>query len=510
MLSSVLLIEDNPGDARLVREHLGERLGAACQLHEAPSLTSGLRWLDEHRTDLILLDLSLPDSQGLDTFLAVHAHAPDTPVVILSGRDDDELALDAVRAGAEDYLAKQHVNGVVLARSMRLAVERRKVERALRNNEGRHHAAAAAAAEAGVMQLDARRTVRFVNNWVVSLLARPAGDVLGQRLEDLVGAEDIEALDAFLAGCAPGAQHTMTVRFPRPDGGEVWTLMSARAMHARGGESLGTVIMLSDVTGRVLAERERLRLAGELENRVARRTAQLEAANAELALFNRSIAHDLRTPLNAIIGFASLLEQQPAVVATEQARHHLEMVQKSALDMGDLVNAMLALSQVERRKFRREPLDLSAMARQVLDQLQAADAGHAVAVDIEAGVRGVGDPALVRDVLVNLLGNAWKYSRRAARPRIRFGVERQDGGEPVFVVEDNGVGFDMADSARLFQPFQRLASSAGFEGMGVGLATVQRILHRHGGSIRAESRPGERTSFFFTLGKPTPDEVISR
>jgi len=508
MPSTVLLIEDNPGDARLVREHLAERLGAACQLHEVPSLASGLRWLDEHRADLVLLDLSLPDSQGLETFLAVHAHAPDTPVVILSGRDDDELALDAVRAGAEDYLAKQHVTGAVLVRSMRLAVERRKVERALRNNEVRHRAAADAA-ESGVMQLDAQGTVRFVNNRVVSLLARPAGDVLGQRLQDLVGAEDVDALEAFLASCAPGAQHTMTVRFPLPDGGEVWTLMSARAMHARGGENLGTVIMLSDVTGRVLAERERIRLAGELEDRVARRTAQLEAANAELALFNRSIAHDLRTPLNAIVGFASLLEQQPAVAATEQARHHLEMVQKSALDMGDLVNAMLALSQVERRKFRREPLDLSAMAQQVLDQLQAADASHVVSVDIEAGVKGIGDPALVRDVLVNLLGNAWKYSHRAARPRIRFGVERQAGGEPVFVVEDNGVGFDMADSARLFQPFQRLASSAGFEGTGVGLATVQRILHRHGGSVWAGSRPGERTSFFFTLGAPAPDEAVT-
>ena len=277
-LSSVLLIEDNPGDARLVREHLRERFGDSCQLHEASSLASGLGWLDGHRPDIILLDLSLPDSQGLGTFLAVHTHAPDTPVVILTGHDDDELALDAVRAGADDYLAKQRANSAALVRSMRHAVERHKVESALRN--------------------------------------------------------------------------------------------------------------------------------GELEDRVARRTAELEAANAELALFNRSIAHDLRTPLNAIVGFATLLEQQTGVATTEKARHHLEMVQKSALAMGDLVNAMLALSQVERSKFRRQPLDLSAMAQEVLAQIQAAHPGRTVAFDIEDDVQALGDPALVRDVLVNLLGNA--------------------------------------------------------------------------------------------------------
>ena len=315
-LSLVLLIEDNPGDARLVREHLSERFGDSCQLHEASSLARGLSWLD----------------------------------------------------------SQQHANSATLVRSMRHAVERHKAESALRD--------------------------------------------------------------------------------------------------------------------------------GELEDRVARRTAQLEAANAELALFNRSIAHDLRTPLNAIVGFATLLEQTGGVGTSEKARHQLEMVQKSALGMGDLVNAMLALSQVERSKFRRQPLDLSAMAQDVLTQLQAAHPGRTVTLDIENGVQAQGDPALVRDVLVNLLGNAWKYTGQTAKPWVRFGVERQGLGaeETVYVVQDNGVGFDMKDSDLLFQPFHRLGSSAGFEGTGVGLATVWRILQRHEGRAWAQSRPGECTSFFFTLG----------
>lgn len=369
-VSSVLLIEDNPGDARLVREHLRDRFGTSCTLHEVTSLKAGLRWLDTESTDVVLLDLSLPDSRGLDTFHAVHAHAPDVPVVILSGHDDEDFALDAVRAGAEDYLAKQHADGVALARSMRHAVERRKLDRA------------------------------------------------------------------------------------------------------------------------------------QLEARVAERTAALEAANVELALFNRSVAHDLKAPLNAIVGFATLLEQDPSMAQSNKAMKHLSMVQRGALEMGELVSAMLALSQVERTQFRREPMDLTAMAAVVVAQLRAAEPGRAVQVDIDEGLQATGDPALVRDVLGNLLGNAWKYTRHAQAPRIHFSAARNAAGETVFAVEDNGVGFDMAAVDRLFQPFSRLASSAGFEGSGIGLATVQRIVRRHQGRIWADSRPGERTSFFFTLDGP--------
>lgn len=500
-LSSVLLIEDNPGDARLVREHLSDRFGEACHLYEATSLNGGLRWLDKQRADLILLDLSLPDSQGLDTFYSVHAHAPHTPVVILSGRDEDEIALDAVRAGAEDYLAKQRADSVALARSMRHAVERRKVERALRESEARYRTIVETAEE-GVLQIDERRCVRFVNSRMASLLARPASSMLDRRFEDLVDPDHSAAIVAFLAVCSPGVRRTTQVRFERQDGSEVWTLMSAGSVHAFGGESFDIVIMLTDITGRVLAERELSRLADDLEERVARRTAQLEAANAELVLFNRSIAHDLRTPLNAIAGFASLLENDPGVALSPKALQQLDMVQQGAMGMGDLISAMLALSQIERTKFRREPLNLSNMTKGVLVQLQAADPERVVEVEIEDGVGALGDPALVRDVLVNLLSNAWKYTGQATKPWLRFGIALKDACETVYVVQDNGVGFDMKNIDRLFQPFHRLASSEGFEGTGVGLATVRRIVQRHGGRIWAESWPGQRTSFFFTLEAP--------
>jgi PAS domain S-box-containing protein len=500
-LSSVLLIEDNPGDARLVREHLSDRFGTACRLHEATTLGGGLRWLDSQRVDLILLDLSLPDSQGLDTFYSVHAHAPDTPVVILSGRDDDEFALDAVRAGAEDYLAKQHADSVALARSMRHAVERRKIERALRECEARYKAIVETAEE-GILQIDAHRAVRFVNTSMANLLAWPAKRMLGRRFEEWVHPDHTDDVIAFLSACAPDARRTMQVRLQRPDGGDFWAIMSVGSVHAFGSETFDIVVMLTDITERVLAEKELADLALHLEERVGHRTAQLEAANAELALFNHSIAHDLRTPLNAIVGFASLLESDPAIALSSKAVHQLAMVQQGAEDMGDLVSAMLALSQIGRTKFRRLPLNLSTMARGVLEQLQATAPLRTVEIDIEDGVHAQGDPALVRDVLLNLLSNAWKYTGQAEAPWIHFGVARREAGETVYVVQDNGVGFDMKSIGMLFQPFHRLASSEGFEGTGIGLATVHRIVQRHGGRIWAESLAGQRTSFFFTLQAP--------
>lgn len=500
-LSSVLLIEDNPGDARLVREKLNDRFGKTCQLHEAASLDGGLRWLDKQRADLILLDLSLPDSQGLDTFYSVHAHAPDTPVVILSGYDDDELALDAVRAGAEDYLTKQHANSVALARSMRHAVERHKVERALRESEA-HYRTVVETAEEGVVQIDARRSIRFVNSRMATLLARPASSMLGQRFDDLVDSEFSDAVVDFLAVCVPGVRRTMPVRFRHPDGAEIWTLMSAGSVNAFGSETFDIVIMLSDITGQVLAERELAKLTATLEERVAVRTAQLQAANAELALFNRSIAHDLRTPLNAIVGFTSLLELDANLASSPKTLRQIELVHQSALDMGDLVSALLELSQIGRKNFRRESMNASLMAKAVLAQLQATEPARVVEIDIEEGVEMQGDPALVRDVMVNLLGNAWKYTGRTTAPRIRFGVAVKDECETIYVVQDNGIGFDMKAMELLFHPFHRMASSQGFEGTGIGLATVHRIVQRHGGRIWADSRPGEQTSFFFTLEAP--------
>lgn len=498
-LASVLLIEDNPGDARLVRERLGERFGDACRVHAADTLDRGLRWLDTGTADVILLDLSLPDSQGLQTYLSVHARAPATPVVILSGHDDDELALDAVRAGAEDYLAKQHADGVSLARTMRHAVERRRAARALRESEARYRTIVETAEE-GILQLDETGRVRFANARLGRMLGRPIEQLTGSRFVELVEPSYIELGHHLLASCAAhSGRRAVELRFARHDGSQLWALVAAGSIHALGGETRDIVVMLTDITGRVLAEQELVRIARKLEKSVAERTAQLQAANAELEMFNHSIAHDLRQPLNTILGFADLLERNDSDVLTTDGRKRVQMIRHGAQDMNALVGGLLALSKIARGELRHTPLDLSAMAEAVVERLRAGEPERTVEALVEPGLAAMGDEALVQDLLANLIGNAWKFSARVQRPWLRVASFKANG-EAVFGVHDNGIGFDARSAERLFLPFTRLPSSAGFEGSGIGLATVKRIVQRHGGRVWAESRPGERTSFFFTLG----------
>lgn len=499
-LASVLLIEDNPGDVRLVRERLGERFGSACRVHAAETLDRGLRWLDTGRADVILLDLSLPDSQGLQTYFSVHAHAPATPVVILSGHDDDDLALDAVRAGAEDYLAKQHADGHSLVRTMRHAVERRRGARALRESEARYRTIVETAEE-GILQIDDQGRVRFANARMGRMLGRPIEQIADRRFIDLVEPSYIGLARHLLASCAGhSGRRTVDLRFARADGSLLWAMVAAGSIHALGGEARDVVVMLTDITGRVLAEQELVRIARKLEKRVAERTAELEAANAELQTFNHSIAHDLRQPLGHLIGFADLLERSHAGTLTEDALHRVQLIRRGARDMNALVGGLLALSKISRTELRRNALDLSAIALGVLDELRSAEPQRVLEAVVEPGLTARGDAALVRDLLANLIGNAWKYSARAAQPWLRVTSVQASGGETVFGVHDNGVGFDAASADKLFLPFARLPSSAGFEGSGIGLATAKRIVQRHGGRIWAESRPGERTSFYFTLG----------
>ncbi|HEU4394238.1 MAG TPA: HAMP domain-containing sensor histidine kinase [Planctomycetota bacterium] len=241
---------------------------------------------------------------------------------------------------------------------------------------------------------------------------------------------------------------------------------------------------------------ENVTLYAELETRVRDRTAELADANRELESFASSVSHDLRSPLTSILGYADLLAGSARLGEAEKS--DAREIDASARRMGALIEGMLEFAKARHGELKRAPVDLSALAREVGAECARAAPARPVAFTVRDGLRVVGDPTLLRVVLQNLLGNAWKYSSKVDRPEVEFGAEAGDAG-PEFFVRDNGAGFDAVAAKGLFAPFERFHGSDQFPGSGVGLATVKRIVERHGGRIRAESRPGAGATFRWTL-----------
>jgi len=231
---------------------------------------------------------------------------------------------------------------------------------------------------------------------------------------------------------------------------------------------------------------------------VSQRTAELEASTRELDAFAYSVSHDLRAPLRSLAGFSEILAEDYAGVLDEPGRGYLARIEASVARMSRMIDDLLDLSRTTRVELRREHVDVSALAREVIQELGEDDPDRQPEVRIAGGLTATGDPHLIRLVLLNLLGNAWKFTARTAAAVIEVDA-RTDGEPAVFGVRDNGAGFDMRYAAKLFDPFQRLHSNADFEGTGIGLAIVQRVVQRHGGRIWAQSEPGQGATFSFTL-----------
>jgi PAS domain S-box-containing protein len=265
------------------------------------------------------------------------------------------------------------------------------------------------------------------------------------------------------------------------------------------------VAVKEDISGRKRSEAEIQDHSVELERRVAERTRQLSESNRELESFSYSISHDLRAPLRALNGFASLMAENCGNCVKTESLEYMARIQRASVRMGNLMDDILDLSRVTRSEIRIEQVDLSAMVRSILDDLAVAGPSRNVLAEVEEGLLANGDATLLQDMLENLLGNAWKFSAQRDPARIAFGCRQESGkdsGERVFFVRDNGAGFDMKYADKLFGAFQRLHGPQEFEGNGIGLAMVRRIVALHGGRVWAESAPGEGATFFFTLGHP--------
>jgi signal transduction histidine kinase len=240
------------------------------------------------------------------------------------------------------------------------------------------------------------------------------------------------------------------------------------------------------------------RLIRELNSDLAEKAAELEAANRELESFNYTVAHDLRSPMVSVSGFSQILLEKYDDVLDDAGKEYLQLISDGIGRMNDLIAALLKFSLSQRKQVLKKWVSLSEIAAEARNGLQMQDPIRKVTFRIAEDVKGFCEPSLMQIVLDNLLGNAWKYSMKKDEVLIEFGTESRDE-DLVYFVRDNGAGFDQKDSARLFVPFQRLQTNGDVEGFGIGLATVARIIQRHGGRIWAEGKKGEGATFYFTL-----------
>ena len=344
----------------------------------------------------------------------------------------------------------------------------------------------------GTALLDEEGRIADANAALEMVLRKPRKFLVGSRL------------DAYFIDRATDAPHGEVYRSTRSLMLDDGSLRQLQLTHAPmpGGEDNDIVrqVQVEDVTDRLRAEAQVLQLNRTLEARVEARTRELTIANQDLESFAYSVSHDLRAPLRAIEGFSKLLDERRGDALGEEGRDHLARVRNAATRMGSLIESLLKMARLGRSGIKPVPLDLSRMAGDIVAELRGSEPGREVEVEIEPGLEATGDSSLVRNLLGNLLGNAWKFTAGRDGARIEFG--RNDDGS--FFVRDNGAGFPAEYADKLFRPFQRLHSQEQFAGDGVGLASVRRIVERHGGTIRADGVQGSGAAFTFTLPENQP------
>jgi len=535
--TSVLLVDDSPTFRQALSEEL---VRAGYDVATAASGEEGLRKAAALRPDAIIVDGIMPGIDGPAVVRSVRLDAglAATPCLLLTGSDGAALEVAALDAGADAYARKSDAHELVLARlsaMLRSANESRArgaraetllgpkrilavddsptylaaLEDELRA-DGYEVVRATSGEEAlrllGLEPFDCVLLDRMMPGMSGTEACRRIKEAPSLRRVPLIMLTALDGHGAMIEGVNAGADDYVT-----KDAG--FEILKARLRaQLRRKQFEDEHRRVRDALMRKDAEAEAARQAAEArqvmadalarKNEVlARHTADLERLNRELESFAYSVSHDLRQPLRSMHGFSQILLERHREGLDPKAIHYLERIASGAHRMGELIDGLLSLSRITRAPLALREVRLDHLARRVVARLADGDPQRVVTVDVSDGLVAQGDPKLVESLLENLLGNAWKFTSRRPDGHITLGA-RDEGSERVFVVADNGAGFDMAYASRLFAPFTRMHTPAEFEGSGIGLATAQRIVHRHGGRIWARGEIDRGATFMFTLAPP--------
>jgi PAS domain S-box-containing protein len=512
--ATILIVDDEPQNRKLLEALLrpqGYRTACAASGEEAMAMIA------KQAPDLIVLDIMMPDMDGYQVTdrLKADPATAHIPIIAVSALAERGARILALEAGAEEFLCKP-IDRAELWLRVRNLLRLKEYSDFIQNHarilEAQVQARtgdlqrfrSAMNATADAIFLTNRRTMQYVevNDTASTMLGYTRkelfemgpGSFNTMTLETLVNTYDAlidgngaNQMSEILMRCKNGAEVPVEVHRQVQRFDDDWIIVS----------------VLRDITERKRAEQEILHLNTTLELRVRQRTDELEAANQELKAFSYSVSHDLRTPLSSIDGFSSLLDKELDQSATsDRSRLWLARIRAGILQMDEMIDAMLSLAQVSQSSLRRDPVDMSALSQTILNGYQELAPDRKLLLDIQPDVMAKGDPALLKQILDNLLGNAWKFSGQQRQPCIAFHGTTSPEGETVYNVQDNGAGFDMAYAGKLFGAFQRLHTESEFAGNGIGLATAHRLVMRHGGKIWAKSAPNQGATFSFTLGPP--------
>jgi signal transduction histidine kinase len=447
----ILIAEDSPTQAEYLKSILETH---RCQVRVARNGREALAVLAQEKPTLLISDITMPEMDGYELCRCIRQdqRLADLPVILLTALSDPEDVFKGLECGADNFITKPYEQENLLARIHYL-----------------------------LANVHLHRQEKVQTSMEVYLA--------GQK--HVITSDRAQILNLLLSTYEAAVQKNRELLRARDELTKLNEQLEEKVVER-------TFSLEEEVAERKRAEAEVRKLNEELEDRVRLRTTELESANRELEAFSYSVSHDLRAPLRAIDGFSNLLQEEFSAKMSEESKRLLGVISSNAHRMGQLIEDLLRFSRLSRQALARNPVKLTALVNDVLEELRKEEAGRVLEIQVEDLPDAVGDFALLKQVWINLISNALKYTRHQKKAVITIGSQRQKG-EVVYFIRDNGAGFDMQYADKLFGVFQRLHKLEDFEGTGVGLSIVQRIIYRHGGRIWAEAKVQEGATFYFTL-----------